>query len=348
MTLYFLPALLALLIKVGVLFAANAERKAQRMHAASFNKTESGKSQSSPRIGVQPTKPNQSSHEVGLLSLFTTMVLIMAGHNISELLGYIQFADGFVTDKILRWYYLMTVGSLALITLYSKEVSRLHAEGEIASKLITLAILISAVAIGAAFMFSDILVLGAHSIGYSATADHGAFYWLFQVYALLSFGVIVAYLIAGYLGSSQHQVQIQCGYTLLALAPIVITSLILLGLMRLGFDVNAALVMPLASAMFLVITLKGERLHGMFDIRRHIPMSLERKTSAEIMEIFSQYSQDRVNYRDALNEIEKLLVTHKHQKHGGNVSSTAASMELPRSSLYSIFRRLEIDLKDEK
>ncbi len=336
MSLYFVPALLALFVKVGVLFAANAELRAQR------TKIEGSTPQD------RSLSLDGRGNQIGLLGLFTTMVLVMAGHNISELLGYIQFNDGVITDNILRWYYLMTVGSVALITLYAKEVSQLHDNQGRRSSAVNILITIVAVAIASLFMFSDLLITGAHSIGYSPAADHGVFYWVFQVYALISFIVIAAYLIAGYMASSEHKVQIQCGYTMLALAPILITGLVLLVLMRLGYDVNAALVMPLASALFLVITMKGERLHGLFDIRRHIPLSLERKTSAEIMEIFSQYSQDRVNYRDALNEIEKLLVTHKHQKHGGNVSSTAASMELPRSSLYSIFRRLEIDLKDEK
>ena len=66
------------------------------------------------------------------------------------------------------------------------------------------------------------------------------------------------------------------------------------------------------------------------------------------MDIFSRYAQDEVNYRDGMAEIEKLLVLHKHSKSEGNVSQTAASMDIPRSSLYSIFRRLEIEVKEKK
>jgi hypothetical protein len=191
-------------------------------------------------------------------------------------------------------------------------------------------------------------VSGSQPIGYSVKAIQGDAYWLFRLFSIGSFVVICSYLLVGYRQASSHLTEIRCSYTMLALSPIILTSLSLLIIMSMGYEVNAAAVMPLASAAFLVITLMGENAHGLTDIRRHIPFSLERKTSGEIMTIFSQYSQDELSYRDALNEIETLLVVHKHQKHNRNVSSTAASMELPRSSLYSIFRRLNIEIPEQR
>jgi len=242
----------------------------------------------------------------------------------------------------------MSVASLGMMILYAKDVSRIHLNNSLISKSITVIVIAATMVLGGLFMFTDFLISGAHTIGYSMTADRSEGYWLFLLFSLVSFFTIYGYLITGYIRAKSHLTEIQCGYTLWALMPIMLTSVTLMILMKMGLQVNAALVMPFATAAFLVITLKSEKVHGMFDIRGHIPLSLERRTSAEIMDIFSSYSQDQINYRDAMSEIEKLLVTHKHQKHGGNVSTTAASMELPRSSLYSIFKRLEIDIKDDK
>ena len=84
----------------------------------------------------------------------------------------------------------------------------------------------------------------------------------------------------------------------------------------------------------------------MTDVRRFIPFSDERQTSNHIMDIFSSYAQDKVNYRDAVSSIEKLLVEHKYDKNDRNATYAAEKMGMPRSSLYSLFNRLEIKKDD--
>jgi beta-lactamase superfamily II metal-dependent hydrolase len=135
---------------------------------------------------------------------------------------------------------------------------------------------------------------------------------------------------------------------LLAVLPLLVVAISVVVLMSMGIKINAAGIVPVLTTLFLLITIRGEANHKLTDVRRHIPFSLERKTSAQIMDIFSRYAQDEVNYRDGMAEIEKLLVTHKHSKNKGNVSVTAASMDIPRSSLYSIFRRLDINVKEQE
>lgn len=324
MTVFVLPAVLALFIKLAVLYASRRSYSAAKQR----------------NLEIEP-------HRSKTFALFTTMVLVMAGHNLAEIIGFAEFAVGSHQELFLRWYYVMTVFSLAAIVLYAKAVSRVHKKPD-SCRLITIAVIALSTLLAGVIMFTDWMIVGSESIGYIMTAIPGAYYWVFKVVSLIGIAIVCFYLVSGYLRARTHISEIQCGFTLLALTPIVITGIVVMVLMTTGYAANAAVVMPLASALFLVITLKGERAHGLFDVRAFIPMSLESKTSAQIMSIFSQYSQDNLNYRDALSEIERLLVTHKHQKHGGNVSSTAASMELPRSSLYSIFRRLEIDLNEEK
>lgn len=311
MSIFLLPALLALAIKLTVLVVS--------------------------RMSARQSK------------FFITMVLVMACHNIAEVLGYLEFFNGIEAGNILRWYYLMTIVGLATIVFYAIDVSELHSSQSKVLSITAGSIIAVTALLGGLIMFTNLIISGGSgSIGYAPVANQGPTYWLFSAFSVLCFAITIGYLIAGYRNAASHLAEIRCGYTLWALSPIIIVSLGLMVLMSFGLQVNAAAVMPIATALFLVITLKGEKAHGLTDIRRHIPFSLERRTSGDIMAIFSQYAQDDINYRDALNEIEKLLVLHKHAKHQGNVSSTAASMELPRSSLYSIFRRLEIELKESK
>jgi len=303
---YMLPAVLALLIKVVVLFLSHKSSKTSK--------------------------------------IFFTMVMIFACHNVAELLGYVEFIQGMQLESLIRWYYVMSVCGLAAMLIYSIEICKLYSN----PRNLNLAIVSLVTIVSLIVLFTDMIVAGSIPIGYSVTAEKGQYYWIFQLTSLTTYVGLLWNLIRGYSRAEDHITEIRCSYTLFALAPIMLVSLTLLGLMAVGITLNAALLMPIASSLFLIITLKAESKHGLTDVRRHIPYSLERKTSNEIMDIFSKYAQDEINYRDSMAELEKLLVTHKHDKHGGNVSTTAASMDIPRSSLYSIFRRLEIDHSSEK
>lgn len=283
-----------------------------------------------------------SRRNIGHSSVFFTMVLVFACHNVAEVLGFLEYFQGKQVDQLIRWYYVMSVCGLVAILSYSNEVSKLYKKSK------TFDLTISALAIAgiSLIMFTDTIVMGSEAIGYTVTAIRGEFYWVFQLFSITAYSVIIWCLVSGYRHAADHTTEIQCGFTLLALAPLIFIAVGVIGLMSIGIKINAAFVMPIGTTLFLLITLKSEATHRLTDIRRHIPFSLERKTANQIMGIFSRYAQDEVSYREGMNQIEKLLVTHKHDKHGGNVSSTAASMDMPRSSLYSIFRRLEIAGKD--
>ncbi len=311
MSIYIIPALFALMIKLGVL--------------------------------------TLSTKGVSKSPLFFTMVLFFACHNVAEVLGILEFFNGERLTQVLRWYYLMTIGALGVMVLYAADISNISRKwGGANLRIFNVCVITLTSALAILIMFTNALVAGSESLGYIMTSVRGPAYLLFPLFAILSFCLVVSLLVYGYKNAESHRDEISSAYTLLALAPVVIASFVLMGLMVFGVRINATAVLPITTALFLVIMLKTERQHRIIDIRRHIPYSLERKTSAQIMEIFSKYASDEVNYRDGLAEIEKLLVLHKHDKHRGNVSSTASSMEIPRSSLYSIFRRLDIELKESK
>lgn len=314
MTIYILPAAIALMVKLAVLYVSG----------------------NGSRSGSRDSKFQSS--------LFFTMVLVFACHNVAEILGFLEYFNGERLTQVLRWYYVMTVLAMAAMLLYAAQVGKIHQK----SKVLRYVVVSSALALSLLIVVTDSVVAGSHSLGYVMTAVQGNYYWMFQASALLSFAAITWLLVSGYRKTNDHLIEIQCSYTLLALSPILIASVVIMFLMAIGVNVNAAALLPIATTAFLVITLKSESQHKLTDIRRHIPGSLERQTGRHIMDIFSRYAQDQVNYRDSLSEIEKLLVMHKHRKNDGNVSTTAANMDIPRSSLYSIFRRLEIEHNDKR
>jgi len=277
-------------------------------------------------------------------AVFITMVMLFACHNLAEVLGFLEYFSGERQTLMLRWYYVMSTCVYAVMLFYSRDVSTVFSN----NKYFGIAVSVFVVLMCFLFMFTNLIVAGSTSIGYVMTAVRGDYYWLYQVSSIFSLFLIGWMLLKGYRTTEDHITEIKCGYTLIALAPVVIGVFLVVVLMALDVPINAAGVFPVLTTLFILITLKNESSHGITDIRRHVPFSLERKSAREIMNIFSAYAKDEKNYRDSMAELEKLMVLHKHEKHNGNVSSTAVSMDIPRSSLYSIFRRLEIEHSDDK
>jgi len=272
---------------------------------------------------------------------FYAMMLVFAPHHCFETILLLDNVKGLQTPYLMKAYYIMTVFSLTTIMAYSLHVSQLK------RSLLNNLIIITSILLAILILFTDKVIAGNQSIVYSTTAIKGSLYPLFQIYSVLGLFAIIATLIRGYRKAESHLIQIRCAYILFAFSPLIICALMILILMSAGVMVNATSILPITISIFLFIVIKGESAHKLTDLRRYMPFSPERQTSQEIMEIYSSYTQDKISYRDCMIEIERLLVMSKYSKSGNNASATAKSMGMPRSSLYSLFNRLKIDIKDQ-
>lgn len=299
MSIFVVPAFVALIIKLGVVFVSRRTFMSNRY--------------------------------------FGFMVLVFACHNLCEVLVFWEYFHGDKAEFILRAYYVISLTSLLSITFYISSITDFL-------KPSNKFFLIALVAVVSSFIvFSDFIVAGSRSLGYVFTAERGEYYDIFQGMSLALMCLLPMVLYREYARSKCHDSQIKCAFMGLALVPHFLSVVLVILVMNLGLEINGAAIFPFATTLFLVIILASENQHNLTDIRRFIPFSDERRTSNEIMEIFSKYARDQESYRESISEIEKLLVTHKYDKTGRNASSTAELMGMPRSSLYSLFNRLKID-----
>ncbi len=268
---------------------------------------------------------------------FTLLVLIFAAHNLCEVLVFWEFFNGMKAEFLLRSYYVVSLTSLVFVAQYVARV------GEQTNVLLNRLMLLGLALFAVFFIFSQTLVAGVEPWGHVFTAVRGDFYPVFQLAALLLAAYIGVVLFQGYKSASSHLTQIRCAYSALAFAPLMLAIFLIICLMNMGLQINGAVIFPIATTLFLMIMLISEDRHRMTDIRRFIPFSDERQTSNQIMEIFSNYARDEANYRDSINQIEKLLVQHKYEKNDRNATYAAERMGMPRSSLYSLFNRLGIE-----
>lgn len=283
-----------------------------------------------------------SSQNKSTSKVFLVLMVLFAVHNLCEMLivwDYLHQLDG---SMVLRSYYALTVAGLCAIFMYACEVS--HYSLPIMSKLKGA---LSLLLCGLIFL-TDYVVSGSTLISYSITVQKGTLYLVWQLYCIATLIATVTVILLGFRHAKEHRVEIQCIYTFMALMPLIVVCFIVLGLMAWGFRVNGVISIPIATTLFIVIMVISEYQHRLTDVRRFIPWSSEYKTSRKIMDIFSNYSRDKIDYREAIGEIERLLVLQKYDKNSGNASETANKMGMPRSSLYSIFNRLKIESRGDK
>jgi len=282
----------------------------------------------------------------GVSVLFLSLIAVFAAHNAIEVLAYFSVHSEVAINSFFRLYYVATAFVVLYLLLHGLSVSKLE------STLTTSILVVLCTSLSGLMLFTDSIIAGQYSIGYTTTAIKGYLYWLFAAYiliALLSNFIVIFY---GHRSAKSRLDSVRCTYTLYALAPIMLVILTALTFKITDIGINTAGLMPIATALFLGILLKTESKHKLSDLRRLIPLSAERQTSYKFMDLLDSYikSSDRCNvYKELQAGIEKEIIMYSIKKCDGNISMTAEMMGLKnRSTLYSMMTRLNMNLKELK
>ena len=269
------------------------------------------------------------------------LISVLACHNAIELIGCIRFLDGQGIAALSRGYYVATVLMLATLPIHAQLVSGTS------SKFVVPLIAALALSVSSLIMFSDLIVAGYTSIGYTVTAVVGPYFFVFSLFVLFCLSLCVLTLIAGVKSAKTAIAENRCLYSLLAFSPLILVSLLALLLKVSGASINGAGIIPVATSIFLYILLKSEAKHQLTDIRRFLPLSQEKRSANEFLRLMDQYAQSdsKANAFSELREgIERQAVLYSLAKCDDNITKAAEMMGVQnRSTLYSMMRRLEID-----
>ncbi len=269
---------------------------------------------------------------------FIYLIIALAMQNVLELLLFVNFFAGSSADLTLRFYYACTIAVLAYTVSYVIDV----ADIEVTTRFIRPVLYVTTCII-LCVIFTDTIIAGFRPINHAITRVSGSYYWIFQIFTLSVLVFSISLPVVGYCRTDNPRIQIQCLYTFLSLLAPFFTGCSSSSMIAAGKHGNAMILLPLATTVFVLITLTGKSGDHLTDLRRFLPFSLEKKVSREIQQVISAYSQEEHSHASSMNEIERILVQYKHAKSGNNPSKTAKSMDIPRATLYSKFRRLNID-----
>ena len=185
--------------------------------------------------------------------------------------------------------------------------------------------------------------------GYTMTAVKGQYYWLFASYILILLSANFAVLFYGQSVAKSRLDSVRCMHSLIALSPIMLVFIVAIIFKIADIGINATGLVPIATAIFLAVVLNSEAKHKLSDLRRVMPLSMERATSNQFMDLLDNYinnSNQENAYKTLQFGIEREIVMYSLKKCENNVSHTTKMMGLKnRSTLYSMMNRLNIDMK---
>ncbi len=281
-------------------------------------------------------------------TVFLSLISIFALHNAIELfaLSNLLFLEDSNITHILRPFYIITTFCAMYIALHVLTIS------EMAHKYITVTLVTIATMISSLILLTDKVIAGDYSIGYSISAFKGEYYWLFAAFILGSLTFSIAALLYKRRTASTQLMATRCTYSFYALIPVFLVGASTIFFKIMDIPINATVIMPMATTLFLFIIIKTESKHQLSDIKPLLPLSLERKTADNFLNMLDEYvqnsNQDNV-YKNLQSKIEREIICYSLKKSNNNITHTAKLMGLKnRSTLYSMINRHDIDLNELK
>lgn len=273
---------------------------------------------------------------------FLCLLGFFAIHNLSEFVVLAQFFKAGVTESVLlRLYYVALFFSLGYMCVFAMSVANQKKNIKYSFSILVIAFVLSLIVV-----FSDWIVAGSLSLGYTVTAVKGSYYFVFQFFVILGFLCIAYTLGRSYLTTFDIRIQLKCFYAMLALSPVIIMSLLVMLMMQMGFQYTGVVLLPFASTLVLLIVVKTEKDNDLIRIRNRLPFTARARAERKIIGIYRQHLDGDLGFHEARDEIEKIFIESALDRSANNKTLAAELLGLRRSTLYSIFGRL--DMTDHK
>ncbi|MGK0439595.1 MAG: hypothetical protein ACJATK_002555 [Paracoccaceae bacterium] len=269
--------------------------------------------------------------------IFLWLLVFFAANNLSEFLVISQLLNNAVSESLLKSYYVALLFSLAYMCIFTMSVA--YKDSHTKFNLLTIGI----AALMALITFqTNWIVAGAISVDYTVTAVRGAYYFVFQLTVLTGFAWILYTLVRRYLNTLDIDVQLKCFYAGLTLSPIIIMSIIVMAMMQMGYQYTGAILLPFASTFLLLLVVLTEKNNDLIGIQSRLPFSEQRKAEKKILSIYRSHVDGDLSFCETKSAIERILVQSALDRSYNNVTLTANNLDIKRSTLYSIFNRLDM------
>lgn len=274
----------------------------------------------------------RSLHKTNFLMILCVCTL----HSLCEIVTYSTFLLGKDATVLFRIYYILSVWWICYAFVYTCDVAKMK-------KIWTYTPIFLCCIISLLFGFTDIIISGYKSIGYSITAVKSSHYWIFQVFALSLITLSLVSLVKVIILNDDVIQKVQSIYLLLGFMAPFVTIICVIVFMQLGYKINAIAIVPIATTSFFIFLIYSEKSHGLIDIRCFLPWSPQGMYRREVRRIANLFTLQQINMAEAKRQQEKatteyLMKAYKHK----SINRIANELGVSRSTLYAILDRHDI------
>ena len=259
------------------------------------------------------------------------LLIILTISNCLEIIGYYYHTNPEAIEIFLRIYYVSLIMLFAFLVQFSLLTIFDNVDNRVDLANFGLATLLSF-----SMLFTDLIVAGASSIGYTVTREAGAAYWIFQIYAILMLISALLILMIGYRYTKNQFTKIQALYVLMAVFLLALPIIVAIAAMALGFKINAAFILPIGITLFLCLITYAIKNDKLFDIRIWLPFSTRCKLLRAIYAEF-QISKDgsEMSAKERKRNHERIFLLKALLDYKGylNQKEIAEKMGISESSL---------------
>ena len=148
----------------------------------------------------------------------------------------------------------------------------------------------------------------------------------------------ITLLVLGAIRHNSHISRRRCFVIFLSILPTVFTAFIIMGLMGLGYQVNASVFLSLSIVLFLAALIYTESRSSLFNLLRKIPYTWEHRQYKETYQVLSEilldtYLESHIELKERLKVLEEHIVKISIDRTGGNQSQAAKRLGLSRSTI---------------
>lgn len=261
-------------------------------------------------------------------------VSCLALFNLSELGIYLMFEQGLSQDRLLSAYYVLCGWSLVFGSLYSSDNNL--------QRCMCGFLAVAALVFTFLFIGTDKLVIGYTIESLPVKTLKGDWYFTFQSFVMLALGCMYGFLIYNYRACRDAAKQVFYMYSIIGMTFLFFASAAINCLMILGFDANGSGILPVCTTIFLLATAFGRNLDSVGSDPRVIdPSSEEHKARKKIAWIHSQFSMEKMTFKEAISMTEKVLIQSQLNKNSGNKMATAKDLKMDRKTLYNKLNKIQ-------
>ena len=247
-----------------------------------------------------------------LLALVCAFFLL----NIVEFLSFTEFGKNLT---LLKLYYLLTIICLILVTHLVTIIT------QVKTQLITL-LHGCGLAVIVLLLSTDLIVLDMARLHHTITRVAGEFYILFQLFAVMELVISLSLIFRSTFSTNLNNVmRARSSLILISLLPLIFSSLSIVMLMAYGLKINAVVITPLMTTLFLLGCIYARSNKKIFDFSLLIPGTVSWNKKEDFL-FFLYADNENIDLQGKLLQLERMYIEDAICRNQGKVSKAAVSL----------------------